>query len=62
MSSISPCMKKFCVDMVTKTIQFRETNNVVRNDLMQYLIQLRNNSAPELDNWKIKVSGLLLNF
>lgn len=58
MNSLPPFMEKFCLDMVTKTIQFRETNNIVRKDLMQYLIQLRNNSAPELDDWKIKVSGL----
>ena len=50
-------MRKFCLDMVTKTIQYREINNIVRKDLMQYLIQLRNNSATDIDEWKIKTSG-----
>ncbi|KAL7043618.1 hypothetical protein ACKWTF_001596 [Chironomus riparius] len=54
---LPPFMEKFCLDMVTKTIQYRETNNVVRKDLMQYLIQLRNNSTSQIDDWKIKASA-----
>ena len=52
-------MRKFCLDMVTKTIQYREANNIIRKDLMQYLIQLRNNSSTDVDEWKIKAAGLL---
>jgi hypothetical protein len=45
--------------MVTKTIEERERNNIVRKDLMQYLIQLRNNSdnKADADEWKINASG-----
>ncbi len=35
-------MRDFCLNIVTKTIEHRERNNIVRTDLMQYLIQLRN--------------------
>ena len=59
---LPPFMEKFCLDMVTETIQYREANNVVRKDLMQYLIQLRNNSTAELDEWKFKVSSTYINF
>lgn len=52
-------MEKFCLDMVTKTIEERERNNIVRPDLMQCLIQLRNNSdnRSDADEWKINSSG-----
>jgi hypothetical protein len=45
--------------MVTKTIEERERNNIVRKDLMQYLIQLRNSSDNKTDDdeWKINSSG-----
>lgn len=54
-SSIS----EFCMNLVTKTIEDRERNNIVRKDLMQYLIQLRNNAerAGENEDWKINSSG-----
>ncbi|XP_070497146.1 cytochrome P450 6d3-like [Chironomus tepperi] len=55
MKGLPSFMEDFCLNMVTKTIQHREANNVVRKDLMQYLIQLRNNSTAELDEWKIKL-------
>lgn len=51
-------MRKFCLNLVTETIQHRESNNIVRKDLMQYLIQLRNNNKGELDDWNIKAAGL----
>lgn len=49
--------------MVAKTIEEREKNNVVRKDLMQYLIQLRNNNDEtklEVDEWRINASGKTL--
>lgn len=55
-------MHDFCLNMVTKTIDERERNNIVRKDLMQYLIQLRNKSDGEgtdADEWKINSSGKL---
>lgn len=33
-------MRTFCLGLVTKTIEEREKNNIVRKDLMQYLIQV----------------------
>lgn len=52
-------MRDFCLNMVTKTIEERERNNIVRKDLMQCLIQLRNNSdnKADADEWKITASG-----
>ena len=59
MEGVHPSLKKFCVDIATKTIEEREKNNIVRKDLMQYLIQLRNNSDNKADDdeWKINASG-----
>jgi hypothetical protein len=59
MKSLPQFMTDFCVGMVTKTIKEREENNVVRKDLMQYLIQLRNNSENKMneDEWMINASG-----
>lgn len=55
-------MRNFCLNMVTKTIDEREKNNIVRKDLMQYLIQLRNKteSGADADEWKINASGKVL--
>lgn len=47
-------MRKFCLDLVTDTIKHREENNVVRKDLMQFLIQLRNNADVNDTDWNIK--------
>lgn len=55
-------MRDFCMQMVSKTIHEREKNNIIRKDLMQYLIQLRNNGSESesgADEWKINSSGLL---
>lgn len=46
------------MDLVTTTIEHRETNNVMRKDLMQFLIQLRNNSdTNDTDDWNFKNSS-----
>ena len=59
MKGLPPFMREFCLNMVTKTIEHREKNNIVRQDLMQYLIQLRNNAeiSVEGEEWKINASG-----
>lgn len=59
MKGLPPYMRSFCINVVTKTIEEREKNNIVRKDLMQYLIQLRNNSDNKADDdeWKINASG-----
>lgn len=45
--------------MVTKTIENREKNNLVKKDLMQYLIQLRNRNENknDEDEWSINATG-----
>lgn len=56
-------MRNFCLNIVTETVEERERNNFVRKDLMQYLIQLRNNSETnDADDWKINASGWLRYF
>lgn len=46
------------MDLVTTTIEHREKNNVMRKDLMQFLIQLRNNSdTNDTDDWNFKNSS-----
>lgn len=59
MRGLPQYMRDFCIGMVTSTIEERERTNVVRKDLMQYLIQLRNGSAnkTDADEWKINASG-----
>lgn len=59
MHSLPNFMRKFCINMVTKTIEEREKNNIVKKDLMQYLIQLRNKSENKVDEdeWKINGTG-----
>jgi hypothetical protein len=62
MKGLPPFMRDFCLNMVTKTIEEREANNIVRKDLMQYLIQLRNNMErkSDTDEWRINASGKIL--
>lgn len=51
-------MRKFTMDLVTSTIEHREKNNVMRKDLMQFIIQLRNNSdTNDTDDWNFKNSS-----
>jgi cytochrome P450 family 6 len=48
------------VNLVSKTIEEREKHNIVRKDLIQYLIQLRNGAAKtenDDDEWKIESDG-----
>lgn len=49
MKSLPPFMADFCLKMVMQTVKNRE---IIRKDLMQYLIELRNNSAHEIDDKK----------
>jgi hypothetical protein len=59
MRGLPPFMREFCINMVTKTIEDREKNNIVKKDLMQYLIQLRNRTENKIDDdeWKINATG-----
>lgn len=52
-------MRKFCIDIVKATVEERERHGVVRKDLMQSLIQLRNNNSIEFsDEFKIDTGGM----
>jgi hypothetical protein len=60
MKGLPRFMHEFCMRLVTDTVEEREKNNVVRKDLMQYLIQLRNNNEDGIidkDEWTVKKSG-----
>jgi len=47
---------KFFMDMVKNTVSFREKNNVVRNDFLNLMIQLKNKGYVEADNKETAVS------
>lgn len=49
---LSPDVAEFFLDSVGKTIEYREKNNVRRNDFMDLLIQLKNGSDLENENAK----------
>lgn len=58
---ISADVSNFFIDVVKQTIDHREQNNVVRNDFMQLLIQLKNNGQLEDDD-NLKISKNLSDF
>lgn len=48
-------VEDFIMSVVRKTINYREQNNVVRKDLLQLLLQLRNTGkVAEDDDWEAK--------
>ncbi|KAG4066500.1 hypothetical protein HA402_007136 [Bradysia odoriphaga] len=53
MKGLPPYIEEYCLNMVTQTIKNRETTGEVRKDIMQYLIQLRNNGSLENGNGKV---------
>lgn len=59
MKGLPSFMSEFCMRLVTKTVVEREKNSIVRKDLMQYLIQLRNTENGNVSNeeWTVKNSG-----
>lgn len=58
MKSMPQFMQNYCLKIVTETIKNREINGTIRRDLMQYLIQLKNNNeGNEIDDWKINTTG-----
>ncbi|CRK87139.1 CLUMA_CG000948, isoform A [Clunio marinus] len=51
-------MRKFCIDVVKATVEERERNRTIRKDLMQSMIQLRNNNNIEQsDELKLETLG-----
>jgi cytochrome P450 family 6 len=59
--SLPSYTRKFCLDLVKRTVEEREKNGIVRKDLMQFLIQLRNNSetADRDNDWNFINSSAL---
>lgn len=52
-------MRKFCIEIVKATVESREQRGVVRQDLMQSMIQLRNNNDIEhSDEFKLDAEGM----
>lgn len=52
-------IRKFCIDIVQTTVEERERHGTVRKDLMQSLIQLRNNNNIEhSDEFKLSSGGM----
>lgn len=47
MKELPAFIQDFFLNIVTQTIKRREATGEIRKDLMQYLIQLRNNSSSE---------------
>lgn len=56
LKTTSADVERYIMEIVKQTVQYREKNNVVRKDLMQLLIQLRNNGSAEQDgNWETNI-------
>jgi cytochrome P450 family 6 len=49
-SNIPPDISKFFMNVVEETVEYRERNNVTRNDFLQLLIELKNQGYLENDN------------
>lgn len=44
-------IEHYIMSLVRQTVQHREENNIVRKDLLQLLIQLRNNNTSKDGDW-----------
>lgn len=56
-------MRKFCIEVVKATVEERERHGTVRKDLMQSMIQLRNNNDIEnSDKFKLDSIGMNIKF
>ena len=47
---LDPKISKYFRNMVEETVNYRETNNITRNDFMQLLIQIKNKDKLEEEN------------
>jgi len=50
LSTLDPKISKYFRNMVEETVNYRETNNITRNDFMQLLIQIKNKDKLEEEN------------
>lgn len=56
MKSVQQDVEDFIISLVKGTLDYRETNNVVRKDFFQLMIQLRNTGSVQLDDqWETKI-------
>jgi cytochrome P450 family 6 len=62
-STLDPSISKYFRNMVEETVNYREKNNITRNDFMQLLIQIKNKVKLEEDNESLEqnVYGTLEN-
>lgn len=59
-SFLPKSMRKFCIDIVKATVDSRERCGTVKKDLMQSMIQLRNNNVIEhTDEFKLDANGMI---
>lgn len=57
---IPPDVANFFYDVVNKTVTYRETNNIVRNDVLQLLIDIKNKSGRKSTDTEGKYSEIIL--
>jgi len=55
---LDPKISKYFRNMVEETVNYRERNNIARNDFMQLLIQIKNKVKLEEDNESLEQSEL----
>lgn len=55
--SLPEVIRSFMINLVKETIEHREKNNIVRKDLMQFLIQLRNTGEIDDKDWTVKANS-----
>ena len=54
---IDPKVSKYFRNMVEDTVNYRERNNITRNDFMQLLIQIKNKVNLEDENEILEMNG-----
>jgi len=57
-SPLDPKISKYFRNMVEETVNYRERNNITRNDFMQLLIQIKNKVKLEEDNESLEQNDL----
>lgn len=58
LKSVDDDVESFMLNVVRDTLTYRERNNVIRKDLMQLMIQLRNTGKVQNDGeWDTKITN-----
>jgi cytochrome P450 family 6 len=58
LTTLDPTISKYFRNMVEETVNYRERNNIKRNDFMQLLIQIKNKVKLDEDNESLEQNGL----